>query len=161
MFQASQAAQPAKKNYAMEYTQKYKDMYKTCALPLQTRGHLHINSLGDPQPWQVNDSSNTCSNQRQSTSVKVPSGFLSAFDVTQPQLLPYVKSQVFPSSNLSSTPSSQETIGSDHATACTIALDSGQGATQEFLLQDILQEFQPSWSETANNVAGVLDDLLF
>lgn len=157
MFQASQVAQPAKKNYAMEYTQKDKDMYKTCALPLQTRGHLPINSLGDPQPWQVNDSSNACSNQRQSTSVKAPSGF----DVTQPQLLPYVKPQVFPSSNLSSTPSSLETIGSDDATACTIALESGEGAAQEFLLQDILQEFQPSWSETANNLAGVLDDLLF
>lgn len=154
--QEGQIAQPERKLYGMEYTEKYEDTNKTCALPLQTRSHLHMNNFGGPQPFSY-----MWPNHCQTTGVVAPSYCRNSFDITQPQLQPYIKPQWFPSSNLPHAASPLETHSPEHTSACASASEPDTSVDQEFSLQNFLDEFQPCWTEAVTNSFGVSDDLLF
>ncbi|XP_075050520.1 uncharacterized protein LOC142131999 [Mixophyes fleayi] len=140
--------QPEKECYKMGYNEKQEYINKNCALPFQSLSHLHMNSVVGPQHH----------NSWWPTHHQVINSVTSTVTTAQ-QYHPYM--QPVSSSHLQHPTCILETSGTEYSTTFVNSKEPVHGATQELSLLDILEEFQPFWTEQANsNFTGVTDDLL-
>ncbi|XP_072279277.1 uncharacterized protein [Pyxicephalus adspersus] len=148
--QVQQIRQPEIKQSGMEYIQKHEDICKTPGLPMQTLSNLPMNSLAGYM-W---------SNQCQPNVAATPH-FLNSIGITQQHVHSFMNPQPFYSYTLPHAASPLESDCSGHSSSSFLATEPDQCALKELSLQDVLEEFQPSWAEEANNPFDVNDVLLF
>ncbi|XP_069835377.1 homeobox protein Mix.1-like isoform X2 [Dendropsophus ebraccatus] len=123
-------------------------VYKHCAAPVHPLSHLHMNSYG-PQHLSYGF-------PYQATNPLLP-GQLRPANNTMHPYHPYV--QGVSSSHLShgSVPMERN---HEYTSSLLKTPEPIHSASQESSLQDILEEFQPCWTEVADYVSDVPDDLL-
>lgn len=86
------------------------------------------------------------------------SGQLRPSDSIAPQYHPYV--QAVSSGDPSHASVTMERNHFEYTSSLVKTPEPVHGASQESSLQDILEEFQPCWTEVANTFSDVPDDLL-
>ncbi|XP_071986661.1 homeobox protein prophet of Pit-1-like [Engystomops pustulosus] len=135
--QVNQSARPEKQPCKMGFQGSYEQMYQQCAAPVHPLSHLHINTFPGSQYLNPN--------------FPCPAGGqLRPPDSCAQDYHPYVPV----------VPSSHPAHGSmEYTSSSSKTQDPIHIAPQESSLQDILEEFQPRWTEVATNNTHLTEDL--
>ncbi|XP_056387369.1 homeobox protein prophet of Pit-1-like isoform X2 [Hyla sarda] len=146
----NQSAWPEKELCRIGFHEKVQPTYKHYDAPMYPLSHLHMNTFVGPQHLNYGfpcQATNTLS-----------SGPMRPIDCTVQPFHPYI--QAVSSSHLPNGIVPMERNISEYPPSLVKTPEPVHGASQDSSLQDILEEFQPCWTEVAGHFSDVPDDLL-